>query len=153
VPAPDGDVAIRPATAAEATLLAAVRNEAFDDYWAPDSLQRLIALPGTLAYFAFMEKQPVGCLLLTPSGDVAEVAFVSVLATARRRGIGRQLMRRAMSDARETGYRDILLEVADDNIAAIALYEDIGFVEIGVRRKYYSRRNLKVDARMMTRIL
>jgi len=62
-------------------------------------------------------------------------------------------MTRAMSDARETGYRDILLEVADDNVAAITLYEQIGFVEIGVRRKYYSRRNLKIDARMMTRIL
>lgn len=148
-----GDIAIRPAAATDATLLAAVRNEAFDDYWAPDSLQRLIALPGALAYFAFAEQQPVGCLLLTPSGDVAEVAFVSVLAPARRRGIARQLMTRAMADARKVGYRDILLEVADDNIAAIALYEQIGFVEIGVRRKYYSRRNLKIDARMMTRIL
>jgi len=92
-------------------------------------------------------------LLLTPAGDVAEVAFLAVLEQVRRHGIARQLMEQAISDTRQNGYRDLLLEVADDNIGAIALYEQIGFVEIGVRRNYYSRRNLKVDARMMTRVL
>jgi ribosomal protein S18 acetylase RimI-like enzyme len=45
----------------------------------------------------------------------------------RRRGIGRALIRRVKAMAASQGLHEVVLHVAVDNAAAIALYEDEGF--------------------------
>ena len=46
----------------------------------------------------------------------------------------RQLLRRLFDFA---GDATIFLEVRTDNAAAIALYESEGFVQVGLRKRYY----------------
>jgi Acetyltransferases len=43
----------------------------------------------------------------------------------------------------------VFLEVRPSNTAAIALYEDVGFNEIGVRKGYYPAENGREDAIML----
>ena len=44
----------------------------------------------------------------------------------------------------------MFLEVADDNVAARALYDRIGFVQVGIRPDYYLRGAVDyVDARIL----
>ena len=50
------------------------------------------------------------------------------------------LLRAVRGAVTEAGARAIFLEVAADNLAALALYEGQGFVRIGERRGYYARR-------------
>jgi len=52
---------------------------------------------------------------------------VFVTASARRRGIASALVARALERARERGARRAQLDVAEDNAAALALYERHGF--------------------------
>lgn len=68
----------------------------------------------------------------------AELLTLAVAPEARRRGLGRKLVDRFLYQARLRGAETALLEVADDNAAAGALYAAAGFVRAGRRRGYYS---------------
>ena len=69
--------------------------------------------------------------------DEAELLTLAVDPDHRRRGIGLRLMRDFAEVARARGADRILLEVAADNAAGLALYHATGFAEIGRRAGYY----------------
>lgn len=50
------------------------------------------------------------------------------------RGIGRELLSRAVEEARETGCRTIVASVATDNAAGLRLHQNLGFAEVGTIR-------------------
>ena len=68
-----------------------------------------------------------------PGGGLREAALYGVWVApgARRGGVGRALTAAATATARQAGFRRLLLEVADDNTAAIRLYAAMGFVATG----------------------
>ena len=70
-------------------------------------------------------------------GSEADVQTLAVAPAARRRGIGRMLLRALLAEAERRGAGSVLLEVRADNEAAIALYAGHGFERIAVRRGYY----------------
>ncbi len=59
----------------------------------------------------------------------------------RRRGVGTALLNAAVAVARERGAHKVALQAWPHNAAAIALYRRAGFVEEGVLRRHYRRRN------------
>ena len=68
-----------------------------------------------------------------------EVIALGVARERQRRGIGRRLVEELCRAAARRGARRIYLEVAEDNLAARALYAGLGFKENGRRRGYYVR--------------
>jgi ribosomal-protein-alanine N-acetyltransferase len=66
--------------------------------------------------------------------EEAEVQTIGVHPDSQGRGLGRALLADLL---RQAGDRRVLLEVRTDNEPAIRLYESVGFVRIGLRRKYY----------------
>jgi len=68
----------------------------------------------------------------------AHVTNVAVSLQHRREGIGRLLMESLMELARSNSLDSMTLEVRVSNTAARNLYQQMGFVEAGVRRNYYS---------------
>ena len=76
-----------------------------------------------------------GVLMLAP-GE-AQILNLSVVADARREGVGRELLRHFVDDARWLNAVQIFLEVRASNIAAIALYETEGFAPVARRLSYY----------------
>lgn len=67
----------------------------------------------------------------------------------RRQGLGRQLLDYLMDEARNSRVETMLLEVRLSNIAAIRMYQQAGFNEIGLRQNYYPAENGKEDALLM----
>ena len=63
-----------------------------------------------------------------------EIHTIGVDAAYQGKGIGRQLLT-ALLEYANGG--TIFLEVRTDNDAAISLYESVGFVRVGTRRRYY----------------
>ncbi len=61
-----------------------------------------------------------------------------VTTSARRKGIGNQLLTALIAEARETNSDSVFLEVRESNVAARALYEKSGFRSTGRRKSYYS---------------
>lgn len=103
--------------------------------------EELAALPGDY-------RPPAGCLLLArvagePAGCVAlrrlddercEMKRLWVAPRFRGAGLGRQLIDRVVSAAREAGYRRMLLDTLPAMRDAQALYARLGFVEIAPYR-------------------
>jgi ribosomal-protein-alanine N-acetyltransferase len=69
--------------------------------------------------------------------DEGEITNVAVAASARKRGIGKALIRELVEKAARRGISRIVLEVRVGNRPAIALYEQMGFRRIGTRKGFY----------------
>jgi ribosomal-protein-alanine N-acetyltransferase len=70
-------------------------------------------------------------------GDLADLNRVAVVPSRRRHGSGGALLAGLIDRAREQGATRMLLEVADTNAAAIALYASLRFTTISRRGRYY----------------
>jgi ribosomal-protein-alanine N-acetyltransferase len=70
--------------------------------------------------------------------DEAHVTNVAVHPTFRGRGFGEAMMLGLMERARDQGCRRMTLEVRRGNLVAQNLYKKLGFVQLGVRKGYYT---------------
>jgi len=114
------------------------------------------AKPWTAAEFADLKKS--GCdIIASQNGfivwrqtlDEAEIITIGVAPSARRGGIAAAMLGLVENDVKKRGGKKIFLEVAENNHAARKLYESNGYVQIGVRPKYYDG----TDAIMMEKAL
>jgi len=87
-----------------------------------------------------------GFIIIRSSGHEAEILTIATGVQARRKGYGRALLGAALAELAQTDSRNLFLEVAEDNAAAIALYKACGFAPIGRRPAYYRRENGRVAA-------
>lgn len=73
----------------------------------------------------------LGCLLLAglPEYEALEVAYVAVVPEARGRGLGLELVHKAIHAARQAGARTLTLAVDERNAPARATYARLGFTE------------------------
>ena len=76
----------------------------------------------------------------------AHVLNVCVAAVLRGRGIGRRMLLLLLERSAQAGMRDVFLEVRPTNPHAIALYQSLGFKEVGRRRGYYQAEAGREDA-------
>jgi len=63
-----------------------------------------------------------------------EIHTIGVDPTYQGQGVGRRLVSELLERASDSV---VYLEVRTDNVAAIKLYESFGFVNVGLRRRYY----------------
>jgi ribosomal-protein-alanine N-acetyltransferase len=70
--------------------------------------------------------------------DEIHVLNLATRPAWRRRGYARDLMEELLSFARGRTVRYLSLEVGASNVAALTLYESLGFESIGVRPQYYA---------------
>ncbi len=150
-------IQLRVADGARAPDLAAVHRQAFDRPWTALELQHLIDSPCTFALEAVPQvwlAAPLGFIVVRAVAGEAEILTLAVHPEARRRGLGRALVQGAATTAEELGAQALWLEVAVDNMAAIALYGATGFQAAGKRPRYYTRTpSERVDALVMRRLL
>jgi GNAT superfamily N-acetyltransferase len=117
---------------------------AFRDWWGKDdptdesiaqSVERLIGDPATdfLLAAADGQDEPAGVcqlryrLSVWTAADDCWLEDLFVQEHARREGLGRALVEAAVEQATERGCRRMELDVNEENSAAIAFYESLGF--------------------------
>lgn len=98
----------------------------------------LSGLPGKYAcpegrlLIAWKGDEAIGCVAVRPfDGEVCELKRLFLRPAARGMGAGRLLTETALQEARQAGYRRIRLDTLPQMGAAIRLYRDLGFQEIG----------------------
>lgn len=64
-----------------------------------------------------------------------EIHTIGVDPDYQRHGIGRGMMVRLLSSIEADGV--VFLEVRTDNEPALALYQSLGFITVGLRKRYY----------------
>jgi [ribosomal protein S18]-alanine N-acetyltransferase len=144
---------IRPAEPGDGPAIAALEREAFgSDAWSDGLLAEGLSgrIPGALylvatrptvdaaSSVASSVETTIGYAAASLFADVGEVQRVAVAATHRRTGIASALLRRVEQEARLRYSERLLLEVRDDNLAALAFYARQGFTEVNRRPRYYA---------------
>ena len=76
----------------------------------------------------------------------AHILNICVDENIRRRGFGRAMLEHLVGLARQHDNEVCLLEVRPSNEAAISLYHDYGFNEVGTRKNYYPEDKGREDA-------
>jgi ribosomal-protein-alanine N-acetyltransferase len=146
-------VRVRVAAPADATALGAVHASAFDAPWTPEQILRFAQDPGGFALAAEARGEIVGFILCRVVAGEAEVLTLAVRPSQRRRGAASALLAEAAALAALRA-QTLFLEVAADNLGAIALYERSEFRAVGRRVAYYARTGgPAVDAIVMRRTL
>jgi ribosomal-protein-alanine N-acetyltransferase len=82
--------------------------------------------------------------------DLIELNNFAIKYNYRNRGLGRKFLKFIIKLADFLKTKKIFLEVKSDNIIAYNLYKSEGFMEIGVRKGYYSDGR---DAILMERLI
>jgi [ribosomal protein S18]-alanine N-acetyltransferase len=83
------------------------------------------------------DNEMIGYSLLMMIMDEAHLLNLSVAKHRQKQGLGRYLLEHMCKIAKNHKALNMFLEVRPSNISAIALYENMGFCEISVRRGYY----------------
>jgi ribosomal-protein-alanine N-acetyltransferase len=138
-------IVFRAASVDDVPAMTALMQRAFDprfgEAWSGTQLYGTLALPGAAAEVAVAGGQLCGFTLVRRAVDEVELLLIAVDPAKRRRGVGRQLLDRAIGSCRSDGVRQIHLEVRACNAAATQLYAGAGFIAIGRRSAYYHGSN------------
>lgn len=110
---------------------------AFPIPWSRSSFADELARPHARSFVLREGAALVGYLVAWVLFDVAELLVVAVQPDHRGRGHGRRLVTHLLDVARREGATRVQLEVRAGNLAAIALYAQLGFQRVGLRRGYY----------------
>jgi len=138
-------VIICPATLADLTRLLALENAVFAGDRISCRQFRYLLTKGRALVVKAVDGDPAdggalaGCLVLLfrQNSARARIYSLAVAPWARRRGLARRLLAYAEEESRRRCLKGMTLEVREDNAAALALYETMGYTLIGRRRNYY----------------
>ncbi|HEC90608.1 MAG TPA: ribosomal-protein-alanine N-acetyltransferase [Alphaproteobacteria bacterium] len=141
-----------------AAAIALLHQRCFNDPWSEAAAREILAMPGVFCLIAANGdgdggENPAGFVICRLAADECEIIAIGVAPKRRRAGIASALLAAAMARARGLGAKNAFLEVAVDNFTAAALYRKQGFAEAGKRPDYYRRRQGRVDALIMAKIL
>ena len=93
----------------------------------------------------------VGHGVMSVGAGEAHLLNVCIEEAYRCRGIGARLLKHLLRAAASAGAAEAFLEARPSNLAAIRLYQSLGFRQIGVRRGYYQAIGGREDAIVLKR--
>ncbi len=116
----------------------------FSDPWSEKSVASELTNPLSLWLVALEDETVAGYVGSQTVLEETDMMNIAVHPDFRRRGIGECLVSALAEALKGKGSRCLTLEVRASNAPARALYEKLGFSQIGLRKNYY--RNPKEDA-------
>jgi len=136
-PTPKG-VKFRNITQLDLVEIAVIEKESFEhDPWSIEQIKSEYLAPGRFYVVAEFEGRVAGYAGIVKRGESGDVLTLSVAPKHRRKGIGRELLRRLIDWARSNNCEAMMLEVRIGNDEALPLYASFGFIEISKRIDYY----------------
>ena len=124
--------------------VAALEKLCFADPWSENSVASELNNDLALWLVAMNDDTVVGYIGSQTVAGVTDVMNIAVHPDWRRRGIAQSLIECLVVELKNRGSEALMLEVRASNAPAIALYEKLGFRQVGRRPNYY--RNPKEDA-------
>jgi ribosomal-protein-alanine N-acetyltransferase len=109
-----------------------------------------LRLPGAECLVAEQDGALAGFIITAREDDLGHVITLDVAEAHRRRGLGAALLAEAEARMFAAGVRQVWLETAANNQAAIAFWEKHGYRTQGVLKDYYLE---KLDAYEMSKRL
>lgn len=108
---------------------------------------------GYLAWVLEQDSHIIGFILISAQMNECHILNLCVDPLYHRQGYGEQLLRHALNAIYNKDIETVYLEVRQSNKAAIALYQKLGFVQIGQRKNYYPTQRGQEDALVFAKSL
>lgn len=114
-----------------------IENENFSVPWTETGFFTFLIREDTL-FLVAQEKEEIlgycGVVMVQDEGDITNVA---VKKSWQNQGVGKKLMEELVKYTEQEGVTRLFLEVRASNEPAIHLYQNMGFVQTGIRKNYY----------------
>jgi ribosomal-protein-alanine N-acetyltransferase len=94
-------------------------------------------------------KEIAGFIAGRKIANQGEILNLAVIPKCRRQGVGRMLVEELFEVFKREHVVEVFLEVRESNLAAIAIYESLGFREVGKRPRYYQN---PVEAALLLKV-
>ena len=154
---------IIPVNLYHAQVLSALHQACFSPGWAAKDIAGLLKTPGSAAlaelsgaetfYESGLTNVPVGFILYRCASDECEIITLCVRPENRRQGTAQRLLSALEVILLGCGVTRVFLEVEENNISALKLYEGAGYVHTGRRKNYYQNEAGRRDALLYRRPL
>lgn len=122
-------------------------QEEYDVIWNYNILEQEFYSENTTYIVAKEGNKILGFAGMLTIIDESNIMNIAVKKTERKKGVGSLLLQKLIDLSKEKKLKLITLEVAENNIPAINLYQKFNFEKVGLRKKYY---NNSVSAILMT---
>lgn len=121
-----------------------------EKHWTGDDFKSLFNIHGTEAYILSQGDRPVGFAFIRTILAEAELLTFCILPERRGERLSEKLLSMTLQNLKQQKTNRIFLEVRKSNIGAIKVYRKMFFMEIGVRKEYYTlKTGRKEDALIM----
>jgi len=144
------DYIIDPMTLEDIEAVAAIEQASFRDPWPARYFFTELSSNKLARYLVVRHNNRVVAYI--GSWHIFEEVHITTLAVEqgyRRQGLATLLIASLIDKTEALGAEIITLEVRPSNLEARAFYETLGFVTVGLRKRYYQDE----DALIMTRVL
>ena len=131
------DVIIRRMTMADVDGVAAVEAATFPTPWSRDAFASEMKNVAARYLVAEKDGKIIGYAGAWIIIDESHITNIAVLSDYRGQGIGRRLTEGLMQYLSNLGAAYATLEVRKSNEVAQNLYVSLGFIKLGVRKRYY----------------
>lgn len=123
----------------------------FDNFWSYDVLEEELECNNSYVIVAKVDENViVGFAGLKVILDEADIMNIVVKKDFRHNGIGSVLLENLINYSKDLNLKTITLEVNENNLSAIRLYDKFSFDKLGIRKNYYDG---KSDAIIMSKKL
>lgn len=121
----------------DAVAMYALEQRCFSLPWSRNQCHQAFTQPAFAAFGLWQATRLVAYISIYHVCDEFEILNLAVDPEKRRNGLGKRVLQAALQVAHKMGMKKVTLEVRRNNFAAIALYQNCGFLESGVRAHYY----------------
>ena len=129
-------IIIRPMTEADIEEISIIESRSFSMPWKAADFLEMINADFAYYYVAEINGKPVGAVGMRNIVGDGQITNILVDLPYRRLGIGQKLLEYMFKDL-DGEVEKYSLEVRESNIAAINLYEKLGFTKVGIRPDFY----------------
>jgi ribosomal-protein-alanine N-acetyltransferase len=146
------EVSIRPMMELDLPEVAAVEQHSYTFPWSENIFRDCLRV-GYTCRALDLAGRIIGYGVMSVGAGEAHILNVCVRDEYRNLGFGRRLLEHLLERATAAGVAEAFLEVRPSNLAAIRLYQRLGFEQIGIRRGYYQAPDGREDAIVLKRDL
>ncbi len=134
-------IQIRPMTIEDCRQVAQIERICFSNAWSVSMFESLFLYPEN-HYFVAEQGQEIPLIVgfagILTAIDTADVMNIGVLPEYRKQGIGALLLQNLEEKAKFYNCTQMMLEVRESNMPAVHLYQKHGYIQIAIRKNYYS---------------
>ena len=141
-------IIFRPMLVDDLSAVIAIEQQGYDFPWSINLFEQNIKST-KYCVVAEINNQIVGYAILSYVVGEAELLNICIDPTQQGKGYAKALLEHLIEHAVEKDNHEMYLEVRVSNTAAIHIYEQAGFNEIGLRKNYYPTKAGKEDAMLM----